>query len=92
MEEKKPYPDVTQLEPDLKAIGRRIREVRFRMGMDSHGRDMPQKEFGALLGLTGDLVGKMERGVSMPTLTTLVRIAALSGRSVDWLMTGETPQ
>jgi len=81
-------PDVSHVEPDLQGIGKRIREVRFRLGMDRKGKDMPQKEFGALIGITGDLVGKMERGVSTPTLATLVRIAALSGKGLDWLVTG----
>jgi|GEM_PF-1348118 len=81
--------NVSQLEPDLKGIGKRLREVRFRLGMDTQGGDMSQKEFGERIGVAGDLVSKMERGVSMPTLTTLIRVAALSEKSLDWLVLGK---
>lgn len=66
---------------DLKAIGRRIREIR--------GVNLSQTEFGRLMGIGQTQCGKYERGESEPTVELLLRLKAYSGRSVDWLLTGE---
>jgi transcriptional regulator with XRE-family HTH domain len=67
--------------PDLKAIGRRIREIR--------GFDLTQVAFGKLLGIGQGQLSKLELGESAPTLEVLLRIRAISGKSIDWIVTGE---
>jgi DNA-binding transcriptional regulator YiaG len=67
--------------PDLRAIGRRIREIR--------GFDLTQAEFGRILGVGQTQLSKYEMGHSVPTLELLLRLKAYSGRSIDWIVTGE---
>ena len=67
--------------PDLRAIGRRIREIR--------GFDLTQAEFGRILGVGQTQLSKYEMGHSVPTLELLLRLNAYSGRSIDWIVTGE---
>lgn len=69
---------------DLKAIGRRIREIR--------GFDLTQIEFGRILSVTQTQLSKYELGQSAPTLDMLLKLRAYSGRSIDWILTGEIPQ
>lgn len=69
---------------DLKAIGRRIREIR--------GFDLTQAEFGRILGLPQTQVSKYELGLSAPTVEFLLKLKAYSGKSVDWILTGEGPE
>ena len=66
---------------DLKAIGRRIREVR--------GFDLRQAEFARMLGIGQAQLSKYELGQSAPTIQILLKLKAHSGRSVDWILTGE---
>jgi transcriptional regulator with XRE-family HTH domain len=66
---------------DLEAIGRRIREMR--------GFDLTQAEFGRLMGIGQTQLGKYERGESEPTVELLLRLKKHSGRSIDWILTGE---
>ena len=68
--------------PDLKAIGRRIREIR--------GFDLTQREFGNILGIGQAQVAKYEKGQSAPTVELLLRLKALSGKSIDWILSGGT--
>lgn len=70
--------------PDLKAIGRRIREIR--------GFDLTQTEFARTLGIGQTQLSKYELGQSAPTLEILLGIRAYSGKSVDWILTGEEPK
>ena len=70
-----------QVRPDLKAIGRRIREIR--------GFDLTQAEFGRILGVGQTQLSKYEMGQSVPTLELLLRLKGHSGRSIDWIVTGE---
>jgi len=65
----------------LKAIGRRIREIR--------GFDLTQEEFARVLGIGQAAVSKFEKGQSFPGVKTLIRLKAFSGRSLDWIVTGE---
>ncbi len=65
---------------DLKAIGRRIREMR--------GFDLTQADFGVILGITQAQLSKYERGESAPTLGILLKLKAYSGKTVDWILTG----
>lgn len=67
---------------DLKAIGRRIREIR--------GYDLTQRDFGLLLGIAQNQVSMYEKGQSVATLELLLKLKTLSGRSLDWIVTGET--
>ncbi len=67
---------------DLKAMGRRIREIR--------GFDLTQVEFGRILGIAQTQLSKYELGQSAPTLEVLLKLKAYSGRSIDWILTGET--
>lgn len=66
---------------DLKAVGRRIRQIR--------GFDLNQAEFGQLLGIGQAQLSKYELGQSAPTLDVLLRLRAYSGSSIDWIITGE---
>ena len=70
-----------QVRPDLKAIGQRIREIR--------GFSLTQAEFGRILDIGQTQLSKYEMGQSAPTLEVLVKLRAHSGRSIDWIVTGE---
>ena len=71
----------TNLAPDLRAIGRRIREIR--------GFDRTQREFGKMLGIGQTQLSKYEKGLSAPTLELLLKLKFYSGHSIDWIVTGE---
>jgi len=67
--------------PDLKAIGSRIRQIR--------GFQMRQVEFADALGTTQAQLSKYERGKNVPTLEFLLKLKQFSGKSVDWILTGQ---
>jgi len=67
--------------PDLKAIGRRIRQIR--------GFEMRQVELAKALGITQAQLSKYERGQNAPTLELLLKLKHFSGKSTDWIVTGE---
>ena len=69
---------------DLKAIGRRIREIR--------GFDLTQAEFGRIIGVAQTQLSKYELGQSAPTLEILLKLKTYSGRSINWILTGETAE
>ncbi len=66
---------------DLKAIGRRIRQIR--------GFDLKQTEFAKILGISQTQFSKYERGKSVPTPEILVKLKRFSKKSIDWILTGE---
>jgi transcriptional regulator with XRE-family HTH domain len=66
---------------DLRAIGRRIREIR--------GFDRTQAEFSKHLGIGQQQLSNYEKGRSAPTLEILVKLQALSGKSLDWIVRGQ---
>jgi transcriptional regulator with XRE-family HTH domain len=66
---------------DLRAIGRRIREIR--------GFDMTQDEFAHRIGITQSHLSALERGDNEPGASVLLAISREFGKSVDWLLTGE---
>jgi len=66
---------------DLAAIGRRIREIR--------GFDLTQEEFGRILGIAQTQLSKYERGLMAPSLEVLLQLSAHSGKSTDWILTGQ---
>ena len=66
--------------PDLKAIGRRIREIR--------GYELTQQQFGNLLGIAQGQLSKYEKGQSVPTLELLLKLSIYSAKSIDWIVKG----
>jgi transcriptional regulator with XRE-family HTH domain len=67
--------------PDLKAIGKRIRQIR--------GFDLTQAQFGEVLGIGQTQLSKYEQGQSAPTLEVLIKLKYYSARSIDWIVTGK---
>jgi DNA-binding transcriptional regulator YiaG len=70
------------VEPDFRAIGKRIRQIR--------GFEMRQIELAKALGITQAQLSKYERGQNAPTIEILLKLKKLSGKSVDWIVTGES--
>jgi transcriptional regulator with XRE-family HTH domain len=66
---------------DLVAIGKRIRQIR--------GFELTQSELAEIVGSTQGQLSKYEMGQSTPTLDILLKLKAYSGKSVDWILTGE---
>ena len=66
---------------DRKALARRIREIR--------GFDLTQGEFARRLGVSQAMLSKYERGQNTPTIDILLKLKTFSGRSIDWIVTGE---
>lgn len=67
--------------PDLKALGRRLRELR--------GFDLTQEEFARELGTSQSQLSKYERGAAAPTADILFFVKKRFRVSIDWLLTGE---
>jgi transcriptional regulator with XRE-family HTH domain len=65
---------------DLRAIGRRIRELR--------GFEMTQAEFARRIGVAQSYLSALERGEKEPGAAVLLAIRREFGKSVDWLLTG----
>jgi transcriptional regulator with XRE-family HTH domain len=65
---------------NLKAVGRRLRELR--------GFDTTQEEFANQLGISQSQLSKYERGVAAPPADVLLRIKEKLRVSIDWLLTG----
>lgn len=61
-------------------IGSRIREIRG---------DRTQKVFGQFMGATQSYISDLERGKALPSISFLARLAEISGRSYDWILTGK---
>jgi transcriptional regulator with XRE-family HTH domain len=66
---------------DLRAIGRRVREIR--------GFDLKQTDFAKILGIGQTQLSKYERGKSAPTAEILLKLKRFSKKSIDWILTGE---
>ena len=66
---------------DLRAIGRRIRELR--------GFNMTQADFARRIGVTQGYLSALENGEKEPGSAVLLAIRQEVGKSVDWLLTGE---
>ena len=67
-------------EPDLLAIGRRIRKLR--------GAER-QNDFAPMLGITQGQLSKIERGKVAPSVEMLLKLRDRFGKKVDWLLTGK---
>ena len=65
----------------LRAIGRRIRELR--------GFDMTQADFPRRIGVTQGYLSALENGEKEPGAAVLLAISQEFGKSIDWLLTGE---
>jgi transcriptional regulator with XRE-family HTH domain len=68
-------------ELDLRAVGRRIRELR--------GFDMTQQEFARRIGIAQSHLSALEHGHREPGASVLLAISREFGKTVDWLLTGE---
>jgi transcriptional regulator with XRE-family HTH domain len=66
--------------PYLRAIGRRLRQVR--------GFDLTQEAFAEQLGVSQSQLSKYERGLILPPAEVLLRVKQEFKVSVDWLLTG----
>jgi transcriptional regulator with XRE-family HTH domain len=65
---------------DLRAVGRRLRQVR--------GFDLTQEAFAEQLGISQSQLSKYERGLILPPAEVLLRVKQEFKVSVDWLLTG----
>ncbi len=72
---------IAGLKPNLKAIARRIREIR--------GFDLTQGQFAEILGISQAQLSKYEKAQSVPTVELLLKLKSFSKRSIDWILTGE---
>ena len=72
-----------QVKPDLKLIGARTKLLR----VENDARQT-QTQFGEKLGTSGHMISKIERGISEPTLTFLLRLSELTGRDLNWIVKG----
>jgi len=67
---------------EWKAVGRRIRELR--------GFDLTQEEFAQRIGISQNYLSTMERGNVQIGSEILLRISREFGKSIEWLLTGES--
>jgi transcriptional regulator with XRE-family HTH domain len=65
---------------NLRAIGQRIKELRAQRS---------QKDFAQLMGVSQAQLSKYELGQSAPPLGFLTGLGKDSGKSVDWILTGQ---
>ena len=66
-------------------IGARIKQIR-------DGLSMTQLELGNLLGVGKSAVSAYEKGTNDTSPSVLVRVSEISGKSLDWLITGKEPE
>jgi transcriptional regulator with XRE-family HTH domain len=72
-------PRRSQSEVDLQAVGRRIRQLRDAA---------TQEEFAHALKISQAQLSKYELGQSALPLSLLAKLAERSGRTADWILTG----
>jgi len=72
---------IASLKPNLKAMSRRIREIR--------GFDLTQGQLAEILGISQAQLSKYEKAQSVPTVELLLKLKSFSGKSIDWILTGE---
>ena len=70
-----------KVDVDWKAVGRRIRELR--------GFDATQRDFASRIGASQPYLSSMERGEGEIGVAILLRIGQESGKSIEWLLTGQ---
>jgi transcriptional regulator with XRE-family HTH domain len=66
---------------DWRAVGRRIREIR--------GFQLNQAQFADRLGVSQGQLSRYEQGNSQMGADVLLRLSRISGRSIEWVLTGE---
>ena len=71
---------VKKIEIDWFTVGRRIREIR--------GFDSKQAEFARKLGVSQGQLSRYEQGSSEVGAAVLLRLARITGKSIEWLLTG----
>lgn len=71
---------INEITVDWKAVGRRVRELR--------GFDTNQKELAQRLGIAQGHISAIEHGQKEFSVTILLRIAKLYGKTMEWLLTG----
>lgn len=71
-------------EPDKAAVGKRIERAREEAGFHN------ASEFARLIGSAPNTVYRYERGEQLPKVEYLVRIAEVTGRSMEWIMRGRS--
>ncbi len=69
----------THVQPEGEVFGRRLRELRQKRGVT-------QEQLSASTGLTEGYISNMERGLKVPSLTTILRIAVALGCKVTELV------
>jgi transcriptional regulator with XRE-family HTH domain len=69
-----------QTEIDWKSVGRRLREIR--------GFDANQALFADELGVSQGQLSRYEQGRSEIGAAVLLRLARKSGKTIEWLLTG----
>ena len=72
---------VSKSRVEWKSVGRRIRELR--------GFDLTQKEFARRIGVSQGFLSYIERGEKEIGAEVLLWISKESGKSMEWLLTGE---
>jgi transcriptional regulator with XRE-family HTH domain len=73
-------PVSTKPEIDWKAVGRRVREIR--------GFEDNQAQFALELEVSQGQLSRYEQGKSEIGAAVLLRLARVSGKSIEWLLTG----
>lgn len=66
---------------EKKEIGARIRAIRIDAGLN-------QEQFGSKIGVGKSTVSAYEKGDAFPTLQVLRKIAAVGGKTHDWIIEG----
>ena len=74
-------PATGRINLDLRALGRRLRELR--------GFDLTQEAFAKELGISQSQLSKYERGKAAPPADVLFSIKKYFRVNIDWLLTGE---
>jgi transcriptional regulator with XRE-family HTH domain len=70
---------MTHVQAEGEVFGRRLRELREKYGVT-------QKQLSIATGLTEGYISNMERGLKVPSLTTILRLAVALGCNVTQLV------
>lgn len=73
------------VDPGSESVGRRIRQARLAAGLTV-------KELAARASVSPSYLSDVERGAKNPSLPVTAALAAVLGRSLDWIVFGETRQ
>ena len=70
-------PSLKSIPPSMKVIGQKIRELR-------KNRGITLKEFSQKVGVTASLISQVERGVAVPSISSLKKISDALGISISF--------